>query len=960
MRLLSALLELSSLRWLALPFLVSGLLISAPALAGAPSAWERTLDHVTPAVVAIRVTATRDFDTDRARSAVGTGFVVDSEQGIVLTNRHIVHAGPVVAEAVFLNDEEVPLRPVYRDPIHDFGFYQFDPADVRHMDLVALELAPDAARVGMEIRVIGNDNGEKVSILDGTIARLDRNAPDYGRGSYNDFNTFYLQAASNTSGGSSGSPVVAVDGRVVALNAGGSLDAASSFFLPLPRVQRALEHIRRGEHVDRGTLEVTFKHATFEELRRLRLQPATEAALRSAGVHAGTLIVSDTIPGTPAASLLQPGDILLSIDGVRTTDFVVLEDILDARVGHNLTLAVERLGTPVEVELPVTDLHAISPSSYLEIGRAVLHDISYQQARNHGIARRGVFLATAGFMFGASDIPDTSVITHLDGEEVPDLITARRILESKPDGHLLRVRFALISDIHHAYERVVRVDRTWFPMRACARDDATGHWPCSTSPPPPEATQTPPANTPLPPPEDRLRRRLAPSLVQVGFDIPYPTAGVSDHRFSGVGVVVDAEEGLVLVDRSTVPVSLGSITVTFGGAVRLPAELVLLHPIHNLAVLRFDRARLGDTPVRAAKLSSRDPRDGDTVHIVGFDRAGKLVSTRSEVDTHSWISIGAGSTPRFRQTNAEGFTITREPAALAGVVTNNRGDIAGMWASFWSPFSREPKRYGLPQSLIDEVIGQARTLATHHDADTAMGSLPAVWSLGVELRPIRLDDARDRGLPDARVAELIRHDPRSLQIFEVIRVTGGTPASELLRESDLIIHVEGQPVTRFRELDQTLRSGAALQTRSLSLRILRDATEVNVEVPLAPLPPRGVERVVSWAGVIVHEPHHEVLAQRARDAGGCYVAWIWYGSPAARYGLRPTKRITQVNGVDTPNMDAFIDAVRVLDPAQPVALRIIDLDGVERVQTLKLDPHYFPTELISQRNGVWVREPVAP
>ena len=46
--------------------------------------------------------------------------------------------------------------------VHDFGFMRFDPGRLQFMTCTEVPLAPQGATVGLDIRVVGNDSGEKV------------------------------------------------------------------------------------------------------------------------------------------------------------------------------------------------------------------------------------------------------------------------------------------------------------------------------------------------------------------------------------------------------------------------------------------------------------------------------------------------------------------------------------------------------------------------------------------------------------------------------------------------------------------------------------------------------------------------------------------------------------------------------------------------------------------------------
>ncbi|KAL6007348.1 Protease Do-like 7 [Asimina triloba] len=452
--------------------------------------WRKALNKVVPAVVVLRTTAARAFDTEAAGASYATGFVVDKRRGIILTNRHVVKPGPVVAEAMFVNREEIPVLPIYRDPVHDFGFFRYDPGAIQFLSYEEIPLAPEAACVGLEIRVVGNDSGEKVSILAGTLARLDRDAPHYKKDGYNDFNTFYMQAASGTKGGSSGSPVIDWQGRAVALNAGSKSSSASAFFLPLERVVRALKYLQKGRDsfeskweavtIPRGTLQVSFLHKGFDETRRLGLRSETEQLVRHASpaTETGMLVVDSVVPGGPSHKRLEPGDVLVRVNGEVITQFLRLETLLDDRVDKSIDLEIERGGTSLTVKLPVQDLHSITPDYFLEVSGAAIHPLSYQQARNFRFNCGLVYVTEPGYMLSRAGVPRHAIIKKFAGEEITNLDEFISVLSKLSRGSRVPLEYVSYTDRHRSKSVLVTVDRhEWYaPPQIYTRDDSTGLW----------------------------------------------------------------------------------------------------------------------------------------------------------------------------------------------------------------------------------------------------------------------------------------------------------------------------------------------------------------------------------------------------------------------------------------------------------------------------------------------------
>jgi len=919
--------------------------VPAPGIVNSPATWAQTLERIASGVVTIQIDSTRAFDTEWNTTAQATGFVIDAKRGLILTNRHVVTPGPVTAQAIFLNREEVQLYPVYRDPIHDFGIYRYDPAKLKFIQPAELPLYPAGAVIGREIRVVGNDAGEQLSILAGTLARLDREAPEYGYGKYTDFNTFYYQAASSTSGGSSGSPVIDIEGRVVALNAGGATGAASSFYLPLPAVTRALKFIDAGKPVPRGTLETVFKYTPYDELRRLGLNSDTEARLRSAYPKlTGMLVVADVQPGSAADGVLAPGDILVAIDGKPTPEFFALEDVLDSHVERQINVEVQRGRETRSARLDVKSLSAITADEYIEFGEAVVHTLSYQQARHFNVPINGVYVANPGYVFGSAGIPRAALISSFNGKKVDNLKDFEAALADLADGARAPVRYATLEDPRAAQLKVIRMDRRWFPARKCKRDDTLGTWPCVGISSGPAPAGVKPASTEFAKTGDARIDRLAPSLVMVNFDMPYSVSGVTEKNYHGTGVIVDAERGLVAIDRNTVPIAMGDVRITFAGTVEVPGKVVFIHPLHNLAVVAYDPKSIGATPVRAATLLTKSLSAGDDVWVVGQRADSKILSQKTQISSVDVVSFPLSRTLRFRDSNLEAVSLINPPGDYDGVLADEKGNVLALWSSFAFESQRELEQVnrGMPAELVSEMIG-------------VVADRRPLYSFEAEFNVQSLAGARGLGLPDEWVRRFEEHNPQRRQVLGIDRLVAGSPAAALLEPGDLVLAIDGKVVNRFREVER------AVQSPEVKVSVWRDGAEKTLQMKTVALDGRDVDRVLIWAGATLQAPHRAMAAQRGIAPYGVFVSFFFYGSPATHYGLYAGRRITEVDGQPTADLDAFIRAVSGKPDRASLRLKTVSWNGQTDVITLKLDKHYWPAyELDRQKDGSWTRAALDP
>ena len=918
-----------------------GVLLGGPVVADSEeSNWARTVSRVADSVVSLKLSHLRAFDDVSQGNSSATGFVVDAERGILLTNRHVLSSGPIRISGTFQNQERVDAVPLYRDPIHDFAFVRYDPAALAYAKPASLALRPDKVRTGMNIRVIGSDGGEQLSILPGTIARLDREVPSYGRYGYNDFNTFYMQAASGTSGGSSGSPVIDLDGDVVALNAAANTRTASSFFLPLPRIQHALKRLQADMPIERGGFQTIFSHQPFRQLQRLGLDSESEQQARQSqqGIN-GMLTVSQVIPGGVAENLLQPGDILLRIGGSIVTDFIALEALLDDSIGKTLKVEIIRQGLISTVEIAVADLHLLAPMQLLELGDSVLQNMSIQHARAMNREQSGVVLMQQGYLFTKAEIPQGALIIDVEGQAVSNLQDFIAAINATGTKARKRVRYIVPGREFSTELGQIHIDNRWFGHRLCSRQDDVRFWDCEAVTLTNSEQVAPVEDIRVPGYRDPLLNSVAPAMVKVSFSIPYPADNVYARNFTGVGLVVDAEQGIIAVDRNTVPIALGDVELTFFGSTEVPGRVVFVHPRHNVALVQYDTAMLRNASVQPLRLSNAVNGElPDELTMVGYRADGTFRSHPIDDISSLTVSFNPPGLARFQQSTLDLFAIPNVPPSLGGPLVDEEGLVHAIYMSFAFEEGREirQREWAMPASVVREALELFQAGRPFYSIDARLA-----------YRPLYV--ARQLGLSGewlARYNELPAEQRRALYIEQLVP---GTDAQEKLFTGDVLLAIDDELVS-----DLFIAEKLSQQS-SIKLTVLRAGDIIDVQLQPSALEGLGTQRVVSWAGAYFQMPFADIGFQKSVEFPGVYIADTNDGSPALWDELYRNRFVVAVDGKPINNLDEFLDATRAKEQDQITRLTTISISGLRNVVTVQPEYNFWPTFELKRGESDWQR-----
>ncbi|KAJ1935532.1 hypothetical protein FBU59_005353, partial [Linderina macrospora] len=498
-------------------------------------------------------------------------------------------------------------------------------------------------------------------------------------------------------------------------------------------------------------------------------------------------------------------------------------------------------------------------------------------------------------------------------------------VKSIPDREFVPVSFYSIEDVHTMHGALIQMSHHWGSMRLYTRNDKTGQWDYTSFKDFPKPTPIEPVSVCYPVLENDNAGKaaiLANSMVRVYYHMPVRMDGSRARRCRSYGVVVDAERGLVVVSRRTVPINLGDMYISIAESAIIPAKVRFLHPTHNFAIVQYDPGHIGETDIRAITMCLKPLKQGDSTRLISYNRYGNPVCINTVVSDSIPIIIPPSTFPCWRSINAEVITL-ESPLTLdhpSGVLANDDGEVQALWLSYLSCDAEGKDREHLAGLPVKTILPALHRLQ--------QGQEPQLRSLNIEVGPINVAQARKSGLSDRWMQELQQSGRNRGSLFWVKSVETRSNAMGVLNDLDIIITINGKLMTRLEDLDVQYTHD------ELTMVVLRNKKEMELKVKTTECG-QGTDRLVFWAGATLQAPHKAALQQSRKVPSGVYTTARSAGSPAYMYGLMPTMWITHVNGQSTPDLDSFIAAVQACADNTYVRIKTMTFDMVPMVLSIK-------------------------
>lgn len=277
-------------------------------------------------------------ETTNIERDIGTGFII-SEDGLIVTNKHVVSEVGAKYKVVIGKDETVEVVNIYRDPINDLAIIK-----VNKTGLKPVEMGDSSKlKVGQTVIAIGTALGEfRSTVTKGVISGLGRGITAGGFGVVMEKLEDVIQVDAAINSGNSGGPLFDSSGRVIGVNVAVSQGGQNiGFALPINLVKQSVNNFKTTGEFDRPYLGVAYQ-VISKEAALLNEVPA--------GAYIQTII--ENSPAQKAG--LKIGDIITEVDGqklVEMEDNSIAGIVNQKKIGDTINIKYFRDKTETEVEV---------------------------------------------------------------------------------------------------------------------------------------------------------------------------------------------------------------------------------------------------------------------------------------------------------------------------------------------------------------------------------------------------------------------------------------------------------------------------------------------------------------------------------------------------------------------------------------------------------------------------------